>query len=72
MKRDNKIYVADVNHITRLQVRRYETEDSLTADSLKNGTFDAFSDPGKPGGILFEANGSTSRKRVEAKSCSSN
>lgn len=58
--------------ITLLACRCYEAEDSLTTDSLKNRIFNVFSDPGKPGGILFEANGSTSRIRLEAKWWSSN
>lgn len=58
--------------ITLVACRCYEAEDSFTADSLKNRKFNAFSDPGKSRGILFEANGSTSRMRIEAKWCSSN
>lgn len=39
--------------ITLLVCRCNKADYSLTADSLKNRTFNAFSDPGKPGGIIF-------------------
>lgn len=53
--------------VTVLNCRCYEAEDSLRTGGLKNRTLNAFKDPGKPGEILFEANGSSSRIRIEAK-----
>jgi len=53
--------------VALLNCRCYEAEDSLRTDNLKNRTFNACNNPGRSGGILSEANGSSSRTRVEAK-----
>lgn len=55
-----------INHMwqmldTLLNCRCSEAKDNLRIDSLKNRTFNAFSDPGKSGEPLFEGNGSSSR-----------
>lgn len=68
LKRDDKPYIL----VTLLNCRCYDDEDELRTDSVKNRACIAFNDPSKSGGIIFEASGSSSTLRLEAKWCSSN